>query len=277
MKKQLLFIPFLFMICLSTKAQYYYKDLLSHAQLVSDMAGYRENKIHKIKISSFDADGSPSKGFFCKRSFSKDYRKAETGTRTLGSAPSLTINLFNENGSPATSYDSSEISATFIEYSYDASARIRSILSTIRSSDDDFLTAIREEHIYSYNTAGKPEKMYRIVNNKDTSVLLFSIDEKNNVTVEKNTATGTVYYYYYDENNRLTDIVRESPIHGRLMPDYIFAYDEQGRLDKMMSTEEGNANYTIWKYSYNDRNLRSKEEIYSKEKALLGRLEYEYQ
>jgi hypothetical protein len=277
MKKYLLPLLFLFMVCLSAEAQYFYKDLVSHDQLMKDMTSYKENKIRKIQIRSFDSDGSPSKGFFCKRIFSRDYRKAETGTRSPGSAPSLTINLFNENGSLASGYDSSEISATFIEYSYDASNRIHSILSTIRSSDDDFITAIREEHIYFYTAAGKPEKMWRIVNNKDTAVVLFSLDEKNNVTLEKNTSTGSVYYYYYDENNHLTDIVRESPIHGRLMPDYIFAYDNLGRLEKMMSTEEGNADYNIWTYSYNDRNLRSKEEIYSKEKMLLGKLEYEYQ
>lgn len=267
----------LIVICLAAEAQYYYKDLLSNEQLLKDMSSYRENKIHKIQIRSFEADGNPSKGFFCKRSFSRDYGKAETGTRTLGSAPSLTVNLFNENGSLASGYDSSEISATLIEYSYDASNRIQSILSTIRSNDDDFITAIREEHIYFYNSAGKPEKMWRILNGRDTSVILFGLDEKNNVNLEKNTGTGSVYYYYYDENNRLTDIVRESPIHGRLMPDYIFAYDNLGRLEKMMSTEEGNANYTIWTYSYNDRNLRSKEEIYTKDRMLLGRLEYEYQ
>jgi hypothetical protein len=277
MKKHLLSLMLLSMICLTAEAQHFYKDLVSHEQLIKDMTSYRQNKIRKIQMRSFESDGSPSKGFFCKRSFSRDYRKAETGTRTSGSAPSLTVTLFNENGSPASGYDSSEISATFIEYSYDASGRIHSILSTIRSSDDDFMTAIREEHIYFYNVAGQPEKMWRIVNNHDTSIILFGMDEKNNVNLEKNTATGSVYYYYYDENNHLTDIVRESPIHGRLMPDYIFAYDDQGRLEKMMSTEEGNANYNIWKYSYNDRDLRSKEEIYSKEKILLGKIEYEYQ
>lgn len=277
MKKYSLLSALLLMIHFQARTQYYYKDLLSHSQLVKDMEAYRENKIRKIQIRSFDEDGGASKGFFCKRSFSRDYKKAETGTRSLGSAPSLTITLFHDDGTPASSYDSSEISATSIRYDYDAGARIRSIHSVIRSFDDDFVSTLGEEHIYVYGNGGNPEKMYRIVNNTDTTLVLFGTDEKNNVNLEKNTVTGSVYYYYYDENSRLTDIVRESPIHGRLMPDYIFAYDDRGRLSKMMSTEEGSADYSIWVYSYNEKGLRDKEEIYSKNKVLQGFLKYEYQ
>lgn len=277
MKKTILVPALALLLPVCGMAQYYYKDILSNVQLTADMQSYKNHKVRKINIKSLEADGTPGKDFFCKRNISRDYRSVETGTRSLGSTPSLSNSFFNENGALTSLYDSSAISVTHIDYSYDKEDRISSIISVITSRDDDYVTSIREEHHYEYGASGKPARMVRIMNGKDSSIILFSLDEKNNVNLEKNTSTGNVYYYYFDEENRLTDIVRESKIHGRMMPDYLFAYDGQGRLEKMMSTEEGSSNYSIWKYEYDDRGLRSKESIYSKEKRLLGTLEYDYQ
>ena len=43
----------------------------------------------------------------------------------------------------------------------------------------------------------------------------------------------------------------------------------------MTTTEEGGNNYFIWKYNY-DNNLRSQERLFSKDRRLMGRIEYEY-
>ena len=39
--------------------------------------------------------------------------------------------------------------------------------------------------------------------------------------------------------------------------------------------EEGSNNYYVWKYSYSN-GLRSKERIFTKERRLMGTIEYEY-
>ena len=44
----------------------------------------------------------------------------------------------------------------------------------------------------------------------------------------------------------------------------------------MISTEEGDSNYFIWKYTYNDKNLRETEKCFTKERRLLGTIEYDY-
>ncbi len=43
----------------------------------------------------------------------------------------------------------------------------------------------------------------------------------------------------------------------------------------MTTTEEGGSYYYIWKYTY-DNGLRLKEKCFSKEKRLMGTIEYEY-
>jgi len=276
--KHLLFPAILMIMGISSvQGQFYYKDIVSNKQVLNEITSYKKQGIHKITIKSFEDDGTPSKGFYCKKSISKDYRKIELGSRSSLSSPSIFTSFFNENGSINRTYDSSDISATSIHYTYDANNKILSIFTTITSRDDDFITEVKEEHIYSYNKMGLPENMLRIKNLTDTSVISFAIDEKNDISMEKDSHTGSKYYYYYDDKNRITDIVKENEFKGRMIPDYLFEYNEAGSIAKMMSTEEGNTNYYIWSYEYNSNGLRSKENIYSKEKRLLGTLEYIYQ
>ncbi len=262
-------------IALNSSAQYYYKDVISNKQARNDMMKYRENKVRHIKIKSFEDDGKPSQGFFCERKVSKDFLKTELFTKSDISPVSLVTSEFNARGYIISSVDSSEISTTRIQYSYDDDGRLQKIVSTIRSSDDDFVNELREEHLYEYSTDFLPDKMYRIMNFKDTIPVLFSKDETGNISIEKDTRSGNKYYYYYDEKSRLTDIVHRSEFKEQLVPDYMFEYDATGNISQMVSTEEGGSYYYIWKYSYQD-GMRTKEQCFSKERRLLGHLEYEY-
>jgi YD repeat-containing protein len=230
-----------------------------------------------VTLKSFDEDGSPSKGFFCKKSVSRDYRKIEMGSRSPVTAPSLLISEFNDNGKLVSTVDSSDISVTRVRYERDPTGKLLAVFSTVTSRDDDFINVITEEHFYSYDSKGLPEKMVVVKNGKDSSLILFSKDDRDNISIEKNTRTGKTYYYYYDDNDRLTDIVTENNITGKLLPDFLFEYDEKGRVSKMMNTEEGlGGNYYFWLYSYNEKDLRSEEKVYSRERTLLGRIEYLY-
>jgi hypothetical protein len=269
----------LFLFCamgLASPAQYYYKDILSNNQLMADMAAYKLNKVKVINIKSFEDDGSPSEGFFCQKRFSRDYGKAELFTRSNISGASLLTSTFNNKGQLLRTHDSSIISVTNNLYSYDASGRISSILSTVRSQDDDFTNEIVEEHIYIYNEQDKPVQMTRVKNRKDSTVILFALDEQGNVGIEKDTKSGTKFYYYYDAKKRITDIVQANDLKTGLVPDYIFEYNNSaGLLSQMTTTEEGGNYYFVWKYTY-DNGLRVKEKCYSKERRLMGSIEYEY-
>ncbi len=257
-------------------AQYYYKDILSNKQLLADMAAYKQNNVKTINIKSFESDGSESEGFFCQKKFNKDYSKATLFTRSQISGASLLTSTFNNIGKLVKTYDSSEISVTTNLYNYDFMDRIHSIVSAVRSQDDDFKNEIREEHIYFYNETGQAEKMIRVKNFKDSTTILFALDENDNVGIEKDTKSGTKYYYYYDAKRRLTDITQENDFKTRMMPDYMFEYAHSaGLLTQMTTTEEGGNYYYVWKYNY-ENGLRVREKCFSKERKLVGSIEYEY-
>lgn len=264
-----------FSMALSSQAQYYYKDIVSNKQAREDMKRYRDNKVRNIKIKSFENDGTLSEGFFCERKIAKDYLSSELFTKTSSSPVSLATNQFSAEGNLLFSVDSSDISTSRIQYSYDEDGRLTKIVSTIRSSDDDFVTELREEHLYEYSSDFLPDKMYRIMNYKDTIPILFSKDESGNISIEKDTRSGNKYYYYYDGKSRLTDIVHRSEYKEQLVPDYMFEYDTAGNISQMVSTEEGGSYYYIWKYDYVN-GMRKKEQCFSKERQLLGYMEYDY-
>lgn len=257
------------------EAQYYYKDLVSNKQLLAEMAQLKEQKIRTISVKSFEDDGSPSDGFFCEKRISRNYGTVEMLTRSNVTGASDFTSSFNNKGYLTQTYDSSDISSNTTFYGYDENNRIISISSTVRSNDDDFSNEITEVHLYYYNDKGQPLKMVRVKNNSDSTTILFSLDERNNVSIEKNTKSGDTYYYYYDARNRLTDVVRLNPYNQKMLPDYIFEYNSAGLIAQMTTTEEGGSYYFIWKYTY-DNGLRIREKCFSKERRLMGTIEYEY-
>lgn len=265
----------IFVFSFSASAQYYYKDILSNNQLIAEMAQLREQKIKSISLKSFEDDGSPSEGFFCEKKINRNYTAVETLTKSNVTGASEFTSTFNDKALLLQTLDSSDISSSTSTYTYTGSNKIKSIVSIIRSSDDDFKNEIKEEHIYEYNDKDLPVKMTRIKNNTDSTSFVFSTDDNNNVSIEKNTKTGDTYYYYYDNKNRITDVVRMNQFNQKMLPDYIFEYNNAGLIAQMTTTEEGGSYYFIWRYTY-DNGLRIREKCYSKEKRLMGTIEYEY-
>lgn len=260
---------------IAANAQYYYKDIISNKQLMAEMALLKEQKLHTISLKSFEDDGSPSEGFFCEKRINKKYTSVETRTKSYVTPASELVSVFDEKGLLLQSADSSDISSTNSYYSYLDNGAIKSIVTVNRSSDDDFHNEIREEHLYEYNTNGNPVKMIRVKNYTDSTTILFSEDENGNVAIEKNTKTGDSYYYYYDSKKRLTDVVRLNPDTQKMLPDYMFEYNNAGQIAQMTTTEEGGSYYFVWRYTY-ENGLRVKEKCFSKERRLMGTIEYEY-
>ena len=258
----------------NAEAQYYYKDLVSNTQVLADMKAYKENKIKKIVLKSFEDNGLESEGFFCEKKLSKDYTKSELYTKANISAASLFTSTFDKDGKLLNTYDSSLLSVTQITYNYNADNLINSIISTVRSTDEDFTNEIKEEHFYTYENK-KPLKMLRVKNGRDTTDILFALDDNGNVAIEKDTKNGTKFYYYYDAKNRLTDIVQENEYSKNAKPDYIFEYNNAGLLTQMTALEEGSKSFYVWKYNY-ENGLRIKERCFTDERKLMGSIEYQY-
>ena len=273
MIKRILAAALLLISTAGVHAQYYFKDIVSNTQLMADMKAYKENKVKKITLKSFEDNGSESEGFFCEKKLNRDYTKTELFTRADIAAASLFTSSFDKGGNILTTYDSSLLSVTEIKYRYNDQQKISSIFSLIRSKDD-FDNSISEEHIYTYEN-NKPVKMARVKNGRDTTDILFSLDDNGNVAIEKDTKNGTKFYYYYDAKNRLTDIVQENEYSKNLKPDYVFEYNNAGLITQMTAVEEGSKNYFVWKYSY-ENGMRIKERCFTDERRLMGSIEYEY-
>ena len=122
--------------------------------------------------------------------------------------------------------------------------------------------------------------MIRKKNNEIISTINFIADDKGNIIEEdpSGKSDDKKYYYYYDDKHRLTDIVNYNLIAKRLLPDYMFEYNNDSSQPKqMISVDETGRNYFIWRYAYDDRKLPEIQKCYSKEKLLLGSIQYDYQ
>jgi hypothetical protein len=121
--------------------------------------------------------------------------------------------------------------------------------------------------------------MLKIKNGHDTTFVRFIKDDKGNIAEERavrNKIDLPTIYYYYDADNHLTDIVRYSMKAQRLLPDNIFEYGEGGRISSLLAVQEGASSYQKWLYAYNEKGLKIKESCFSKQRDLLGRIEYQY-
>jgi len=271
--------PLLLLIALTQtcSAQYYYKDLISTQQNDARWRLYRDNRVKSVKLSSFEKDGNPTEGFAGEQDVSSDGARISTFTKSTGNAESWIIASYNPQGQTLRITDTSDTYRSVSEYQYDAQGRIASITNTSIETDNHF--KIVEQHLWSYDASGKPSSMLKIKNGTDTTYIRFIADEKGNTAEERavrNSSPLPTIYYYYDTDNRLTDIVRYNLKAGRLLPDNMFEYGNDGKLSSMLVVPDGSNDYLKWYYEYNEKGLKIKESCFSRQKELLGRIEYQY-
>lgn len=266
-------------ICLTqqSNAQFYYKDIWINQQLTKELSILKDENIRTIAVKSFEDDGEPSQDFFCERKIDRKFLKSEMISRSYITDQSLLVSFYNDKGFIIRTVDSSQTSLARTDYEYDNKGKMMKVTNFTKANDEK--GGITETHQYMYNTTGKLEKMLRRKNNADVSTIHFTIDEKGNVADEEELIKGKKgrkYLYYYDEKNHLTDVVHYNERAKRLMPDYMYEYNQQGQIKQMIATDDNISNYFTWKYSYNDKRLRETEKCYSKERRLLGSIQYVY-
>jgi YD repeat-containing protein len=271
------FFPFVFLILFSfrTNAQYFYKDIWSNEQLIKEFSILKNENLRTVKIKSFEDDKEPSEGFFCEKKINKSYTQSEMISRSNITGQSLLISDYNKEGRPIKTTNNTPTTTSTTYFEYDSTGRLTTVQTVTKADDDP--GEITETHEYLYNE-NSPVKMLCKKNNVLIATIHFVIDTTGNV-IEENAEgnnSGKKYFYYYDDKSRLTDVVHYNERARRLLPDYMYEYDSFNQPRQMISTEEGGNNYFIWRYTYNDKNLRETEKCFSKEKRLLGTIEYEY-
>jgi YD repeat-containing protein len=259
-------------------AQYYYKDIIATRQNIAKWQAYKSARVRSVRLSSFEADGQPTEGFQIDQTVNPDLSGMTTHSKTSGATETWTFATYSPQGLLTGITDTSDTYQSVSAYQYDDHGRLVSITNT-STETDNHVKAV-ETHLWQYGAANdQPTGMLKIMNGADTTSVRFIPDDKGNIGEERATRNGEalpIIYYYYDDNNRLTDIVRYNVKAGRLLPDNIFAYGDQGILTSMLAVQEGAASYQKWIYDYDDKGLRTKESCYSKQRELLGRIEYQY-
>lgn len=262
---------------LTTKAQYYYKDIIGTAETNQLLKAYAANNVSAVSLKSYEGDGSASENFSVQQSRSVAQRVLKTVT-TSGVTDETILNAwYDENNRLLKTTDTTASIINTAVYTYDAEGKIISIKSY---SGDTLKSVQAEEHQWFYTNDGKPLQMLRIVNGKDTSVIKFKLDEDGNVSEEtlfkKGKGSDPVYYYYNDKN-RLTDIVRYNYKLKKLLPDYMFEYSDAGQVIQKITVPSNKASeYLIWRYQYDNKGLKVKEACFTKDKQLTGKIEYNY-
>jgi hypothetical protein len=270
---------FVLLICLgfpSANAQYYYKDLMSTIQQNKQFAILKNGNIRTIKIESFDENDQPSEGFFCEKKINKSFSQSQMMSKSNITGESLLTTDYNNKGDVVKTTTSTPTTTSTVEFEYDVNGNI-SLIRTMTKADGDS-SSITETHEYFYDN-GRPVKMLRKKNNSLISTITFVADAKGNI-IEEDPSGNSIdkkYFYYYDDSNRLTDVVHYNVIAKRLLPDYMFEYSDGNLPKQMISVDETGRNYFIWRYAYDDKKLPEIQKCFSKEKQLMGTIQFEYQ
>jgi len=257
-------------------AQYYYKDLIAAEEIIQLKKSYTDYNIKTVTSAKYSPDGNVTFDFKETQEYEKDKKELRFYT-TENRILSLLTYKFDELGRIESITDSSFGVKSYSFYKYDNSGKPEEIRNKMIDSSGTFFQTETHFWIFKKNS---PEKMWRIINNTDSLEIRFVKDERDNIIEEqnfKNNKLNDRVYYYYDDKNRLTDIVRYNIKAKKLLPDFMFEYDENNRvIQKISTTSNRNIGYLIWRYLYNEKGLKIKEALYDREKKLLGKIDFFY-
>jgi len=271
-----MFVLLSMFVCSYCYSQHFYNDIISTQQTNTTYTLLKQANVKQVKAISYEADNSLSENFSLQQELTRDRKKIVTTSTSTNNVRSVTVSQF-ENDLLKRTTDTLGTVNNVVEYQYDATGRLIRISNL--SLDPDHNGNTSEIHQWFYRDNGTPEYMLKIKNNSDTVRVEFQQDDKGNVSEEtwkwKNRTLNT-YYYYYNDANQLTDIVRYNSKAKKLLPDFIFDYGNNGKLSQTTQIIAGTTNYLVWKYTYNENGLKQTEQLYDKNKHLVGRIEYNY-
>ena len=276
--RQTQFTAFAFAVCstaFTAKAQYYYKDIIVTSQINANYKALRDNKVTRVTLTPA-AMGPSENNVTLQQTVYPSQKLVVTYTKVPDATESWLKSYYNAGGVLIKTVDSSADVVTSSLYEYDASNRLTLISSNSVPVNDP---AEKEVHQWQYNSNGQPVQMIKIKDNSDTTVVSFTADEQGNTAEEKAVRKKgdlRTTYYYYDAQHRLTDVARFNIKANRILPDYMFEYNDAQQLSQMIIVPEGSNDYQTWKYIYNQQGLKEKDVCYSKQKEMVASIEYAY-
>jgi hypothetical protein len=260
----------------STSAQFYYQDIITHQRNLQQYQLQKNNRVQAITISSIENNGEISEGFRFNQQYNASWSQLKTVAELVNSGRNVVVNYYNSQGLLYRTTDSSNGTYSVYEYTYDSLTRLIQIQNNTLAIEGKNKSS--ETHNWYYDQQGIAAKMERIRDKSDTMIFIFTKDSTGKIIEEQGFHKGVAgekTFYYYDSENKLTDIARYNTRAGKILPDYMFDYDQAGRISQMVSTQQG-SNATTWEYQYNEQGLKTSETCYLAQKKLAGRMAYQY-
>jgi hypothetical protein len=258
------------------RAQYYYKDIIVTGQINDNYRLLKASKVATIKVVPYEKGIPADETVNIEQTFYAAQNMVVTYTHVPDAPESWLSSYYNNNNLLVATTDSSASVVTHSTYQYNTAGLLTAISSRAVSKDNP---AEIEVHQWTYNANGKPVNMIKIKDNRDTTFVSFEPDEQGNTGEEKairNKGNLGTTYYYYDNKNRLTDVARYNKRANRVLPDYIFEYNDAGQVTQMVIVPEGSSDYQTWRYTYSEQGLKQQDVCFNKQKQLLGKIEYRY-
>ena len=279
--KNILF-PLCILFSFQLSAQYYYNDILGTQETNRQMKNYQANKVKTIAATGYDKQGAKANNFSEFQEVKENGMALKTSSFN-GLNKTVIYARFDNQLRIINSSDSSIGVQNTTTYEYDVTGKIIKVQNITKDPSNDFNQT--ETHQWFYTSAGNPEKMWRLIvtgptSRADSLEIRFITDEDGNTAEERTFRKGleTGYlYYYYDDKNRVSDIVRYNSKLKKLLPDFMFEYDDNDRvIQKITTTSSRNLGYLIWRYIFDAKGLKTKEALFNDNKELTGKIEYSY-
>ncbi len=267
----------LLMAPFALSAQFYFNEWKSPQELEARMKNYIDQKVTSIAAVGYDERGARTRDFNEWHQINADTKTWYSQSRN-GQVIVKMAYRFNANGKLASIADTSSGVVSLAEYRYDTNNRLQQVNFSVTDSSKEFTSS--SVHQWFYSDSQQPVRLLKIENGKDSTEYRFQLDQQGRVSDEqlfrRNTGFDQIYYYYNSDNN-LTDIVRYNKRLKKLLPDFMFEYDEEDRvIQKIATLSTRTSDYIIWRYAYNDKGLRTREALFNKQKELTGRIDYSY-
>ena len=265
----------LLFIFYTVKAQYYYNDIAALKESNKIYLTLKKNNIQQVSATSMESDNTPTAGFVYVKLLNNNASIVTTHTELETGGISDETDTYS-NGLLIKSSDSADNVSTIVEYAYDSAGN--TVFVQTQTDDTTMNTHSTELHKWFYSE-NIPDSMIRIKDNADSTIIHFKKDDNQNVSEEIWLKKGRIiehYYYYYNDKNQLTDIVRFNAKAQQMLPDFLFAYNDNGMLSQLTQVPPGSSDYVVWQYVYDERGLKIKDVLFNKHQELLGTVSYTY-
>lgn len=252
--------------------QYYYSDILLTQQGNINYLNLKNNKVKKIVIDN----NSNEDGILIKQFFTNSWNTLLTEAQLSIGITNTSTQYYENNLITKKEEDIKNVNST-INYYYNNQGKLIQINS--KSIDTAVNKSFEENHLFIYDNKDVLSSMLKIKNNNDTTYIDFLKDEKNNIIEERWTYKNKLietYYYFYNNQNLITDIVKFNLKVNRMLPEFLFEYNFQNKLIQLTQIPFGSSNYFVWKYYYNDKQLKEKEVGFNKQGEKIGEMTYTY-